>query len=197
MLKRYNVRLLKIKKLLFARTELQTIQDKAKILIEIPYPITFDEFWKTRNLLELDMREADHDIFQFFHWKNEDLENCVKMLSKFNISYITMILISLFCCLYRKIWINFRLSPCFQMVELEHIFIGINTTSYLPSVCLCVFVVSLLSLSSIRDRTGQTECNECKTDQDDFTNWMHFLSCKLDSNLEVLSAITYSIFLSC
>ena len=32
MLKRYNVRLLKIHKLLFAQTELQTIQDKAKNL---------------------------------------------------------------------------------------------------------------------------------------------------------------------
>ena len=37
-LKSYNIRLLKIHKLLFAQTELQTIQDKPKILIEIPHP---------------------------------------------------------------------------------------------------------------------------------------------------------------
>ena len=50
MLKRYNVQLLKLHKLLFAQTELQMIQDKAKILIEMPY----HDY----------MREGDHDIFQ-------------------------------------------------------------------------------------------------------------------------------------
>ena len=44
MLKRYHFQLLKIHKLLFAQTELQTIQDKAKILVEIQYAITFGEF---------------------------------------------------------------------------------------------------------------------------------------------------------
>ena len=65
----------------------------------------FGEFYKTSKLLEQEMREANHDIspVNVLTVKKKDLENCAKIMAKFNINHISTISISLLCCLYCKI----------------------------------------------------------------------------------------------
>ena len=150
--------------------------------------------FESSSLLELDMGEADHDIFIF----------PVNILT--GNKWIWKIAWKLWLSLTSissQQFIQFALLPLLQNLNEFHTFSsfpndGIWTNIYWDqhnfllnfSVCVCVFVVRPSSFPSIEDRTGALLSSECKIDQANFADWMHFLSRKLESNLEALSVIT-------